>query len=140
MAASLGGGRGGRRGGVIVGINVTPMVDVVLVLLVIMMVSAVYIVSQSLKVELPKTATSDAPAQTPLAVTITQQGSYLFNQQPIEESALRSEFEKAKQQNADASLVITADRAAYHGDVVHVIDLAKLTGITKFAITVDRSQ
>jgi biopolymer transport protein ExbD len=139
MAASLG-ARGGRRNAAIVGINVTPMVDVVLVLLVIMMVSAVYIVSQSLKVELPKTATSDAPANTPLAVTITNQGKYLFNQKPIEESALRSEFQKAKAQSADASLVITADRSAYHGDVVHVIDLAKVEGITKFAITVDRTQ
>jgi biopolymer transport protein ExbD len=139
MAASLG-ARGGRRNSAIVGINVTPMVDVVLVLLVIMMVSAVYIVSQSLKVELPKTATSDAPANTPLAVTITNQGKYLFNQKPIEESALRSEFQRAKAQSADASLVITADRSAYHGDVVHVIDLAKVEGITKFAITVDRTQ
>jgi biopolymer transport protein ExbD len=139
MAASLG-ARGGRRNTAIVGINVTPMVDVVLVLLVIMMVSAVYIVSQSLKVELPKTATSDAPANTPLAVTITNQGKYLFNQKPIEESALRTEFQKAKAQSADASLVITADRSAYHGDVVHVIDLAKVEGITKFAITVDRTQ
>ena len=138
MAASLGASRGGRRGG-IVGINVTPMVDVVLVLLVIMMVSAVYIVSQSLKVELPKTATSDAPANTPLAVTITNEGKYLFNQKSIEEGALRAEFQKAKKDNADTSLVLTADRAAYHGDVVHVIDLAKVEGITKFAITVDRS-
>lgn len=140
MAASLGGSKGGRRGGAIVGINVTPMVDVVLVLLVIMMVSAVYIVSQSLKVELPKTATSDAPANTPLAVTVTKEGSYLFEQKPIEEAALTEEFRKAKAQNADASLVLTADRAAFHGDVVHVIDLAKVQGITKFAITVDRSQ
>jgi len=139
MAASLG-TRGGRRNGAIVGINVTPMVDVVLVLLVIMMVSAVYIVSQSLKVELPKTATSDAPASTPLAVTITNEGKYLFNQKPIEEPALRGEFKKAKAQNAEASLVLTADRFAYHGDVVHVIDLAKVEGITKFAITVDRTQ
>ena len=54
-------GRGGH--GAIVGINVTPMVDVVLVLLVIMMVSATYIVSQSLKVELPKTASSDEAVQ-----------------------------------------------------------------------------
>ena len=138
MAASLG-ARGGRRGA-IVGINVTPMVDVVLVLLVIMMVSAVYIVSQSLKVELPKTATSDAPANTPLAVTITNEGKYLFNQKPIEESALRSEFKKAKAQSPETSLVLTADRTAYHGDVVHVIDLAKVEGITKFAITVDRTQ
>jgi biopolymer transport protein ExbD len=139
MAGSLGGGRG-RRGGGITGINVTPMVDVVLVLLVIMMVSAVYIVSQSLKVELPKTATSDAPANTPLSVTVTKEGDYLFNQKPIDETTLREEFRKAKEQNADASLVLTADRAAYHGDVVHVIDLAKVLGITKFAITVDRSQ
>jgi biopolymer transport protein ExbD len=140
MGAAALGGRGGRRNGAIVGINVTPMVDVVLVLLVIMMVSAVYIVSQSLKVELPKTATSDAPASTPLSVTITNEGKYLFNQKPIEEPALRNEFQKAKAQNAEASLVLTADRSAYHGDVVHVIDLAKVEGITKFAITVDRTQ
>jgi biopolymer transport protein ExbD len=140
MAASLGGSKGGRRGGAIVGINVTPMVDVVLVLLVIMMVSAVYIVSQSLKVELPKTATSDAPANTPLAVTVTKEGTYMFEQKPIEEAALIEELRKAKEKNADASLVLTADRAAYHGDVVHVIDLAKVQGITKFAITVDRTQ
>ena len=63
MGASAGSSRG-RRGG-IVGINVTPMVDVVLVLLVIMMVSATYIVSQSLKVELPQSASSDEPAQGP---------------------------------------------------------------------------
>jgi biopolymer transport protein ExbD len=122
----------------IVGINVTPMVDVVLVLLVIMMVSAVYIVSQSLKVELPKTATSDAAANTPLSVTVLRDGAYLFNQKPIDENRLQSEFKAAKSANAEANLVITADREAMHGDVVHVIDMAKVSGITKFAITVDR--
>ena len=137
MAASLGAGKS-RRGGMIVGINVTPMVDVVLVLLVIMMVSAVYIVSQSLKVELPKTATSDSAANSPLSVTVMREGTYRFNSKPIEEPALRAEFKKAKAENAEASLVLTADREALHGDVVHVIDLAKVEGITKFAITVDR--
>ncbi len=57
MAGTLGGG-GGRRQP-ITGINVTPMVDVVLVLLVIMMVSANYIVARSLKVELPKAASGE---------------------------------------------------------------------------------
>lgn len=137
MASAGLGGRGKK--GVIVGINVTPMVDVVLVLLVIMMVSAIYIVSQALKVELPKTASSDGAANTPLIVTITKTGAYLFNEKPIEESSLRSAFQKAKAANKDANLVLTADREAMHGDVVHVIDLAKVEGITKFAITVDRS-
>jgi biopolymer transport protein ExbD len=138
MASAGLGSRGGRRGG-IVGINVTPMVDVVLVLLVIMMVSAVYIVSQALKVELPKTASSDGAANSPLIVTITKTGSYLFNEKPIEESALREQFKKAKATSKDANLVVTADREALHGDVVHVIDLAKVEGITKFAITVERN-
>jgi biopolymer transport protein ExbD len=129
--------RGGRRAP-IVGINVTPMVDVVLVLLVIMMVSAVYIVSQSLKVELPKTANSDEPAQSPLAVTITKEGRYLFEQKPINEAGLVGKLKKAKSEKKDASLVVTADKEAFHGDVVHVIDLAKSEGITKFAINVER--
>jgi biopolymer transport protein ExbD len=130
---------GGRKSP-IVGINITPMVDVMLVLLVIMMVSAVYIVSQSLKVELPKTATSDQPASSPLAVTITKDGKYFFDQKPIDEGRLTAELKNAKSKNADVSLVVTADRDAYHGEVVHVIDLAKVNGITKFAINVERSQ
>lgn len=129
--------RGGRRAP-IVGINVTPMVDVVLVLLVIMMVSAVYIVSQSLKVELPKTANSDEPAQSPLAVTITKEGKYFFEQKPIDEAGLVGKLKKARSEKKDPSLVVTADKEAYHGDVVHVIDLAKSEGITKFAINVER--
>ena len=129
--------RGGRRAP-IVGINVTPMVDVVLVLLVIMMVSAVYIVSQSLKVELPKTANSDEPAQSPLAVTITKEGRYLFEQKPIDENGLVAKLKKAGKDKKDTSLVVTADKEAYHGDVVHVIELAKTEGIVKFAINVER--
>lgn len=138
MAAVMQGGKG--KSAPIMGINVTPMVDVMLVLLVIMMVSAVYIVSQSLKVELPKTATSDQPASAPLTVTITKEGQYLFDKKPIDEKGLTAAMKKAKAGNVDASLVITADRLAYHGEVVHVIDLAKVQGITKFAINVERSQ
>ena len=81
-------GNQSTSGGPIVGINVTPMVDVVLVLLVIMMVSATYIVQQSLKVELPKTATSDEAATSPAAVTITRDGSLLFGGQPVDEREL----------------------------------------------------
>lgn len=127
------------KGGPIMGINITPMVDVMLVLLVIMMVSAVYIVSQTLKVTLPKTANSDAPAESPFAVTITKEGRYLYDQKPIEEAGLVQKLHEAKQQKKDgATLVVTADKESFHGDVVHVIDLAKSEGITKFAINVER--
>ena len=129
---------GGR--GPIAGINVTPMVDVVLVLLVIMMVSATYIAQQSLKVELPKTATSDEVAASPIAVTITRDGAFSVDSVPVDEHTLIERLRGAVRANADLSLVITADEHASHGNVVHVIDLAKVEGISKFAINVDRSK
>ena len=131
--------RGSGRPG-IVGINVTPMVDVVLVLLVIMMVSATYIVSQSLKVELPKTATSDESVQRTFVVTITKDAKLLFNNEPTTKEALPALLRKAKASSKDVSVVITADEMAYHGQVVSVIDAAKVEGITKFAINVERSK
>ena len=135
MGASVGGSRG-RRGG-IVGINVTPMVDIMLVLLVIMMVSSIYIVSRALKVELPKTATSDEAAQAPVTVTLTKDGKTFIGSELITtDEELSSRFGKARAASGEPSLVVSADAYALHGRVVHVIDLAKVQGITKFAINV----
>src|SRR6202046_3442189 len=96
MAGTSGSSRGGRRGG-IVGINVTPMVDVMLVLLVIIMVSSIYIVSRALKVELPKTQTSDESTQSPLTVTLTNDQKTFFNNEPVADDAeLSARVAKAK--------------------------------------------
>lgn len=129
----------GRGRAPIVGINVTPMVDVVLVLLVIMMVSATYIVAQSLKVELPKTASSDDAAPDVATVTLTKDRKVLFNETEVTESELIGRLRASHDKNADVSLVLSADEAVSHGTVVHVIDLAKVEGIVKFAIRVERS-
>ena len=137
MAGTIASSR--SRGG-IVGINVTPMVDIVLVLLIIMMVSATYIVSQSLKVELPKTASSDDTVSKTYVVTITKDGQYLFNDKSVGKAELPAILRGAKAESKDLNLVITADEHAYHGSVVGVIDAAKVEGITKFAINVEAKQ
>ena len=94
MAGTLGAGRGSR--GPIVGINVTPLVDVVLVLLIIMMVSATYIVSQALKVELPRTATADETVNRTFVVTVKQDGSYRFTVVDVEKNRIsKVKIEKA---------------------------------------------
>ena len=123
--------------GPIVGINVTPMVDVVLVLLVIMMVTATYIVAQSFNVELPKTASSDEPAPSPLIVTLEKNDRVLFNETPVTEAELKTKLAEAGA-GKDANLVISADKDVKHGSVMHVVDLAKLAGITKFALNVEK--
>jgi biopolymer transport protein ExbD len=138
MAGTLGKSGGGH--GAIVGINVTPMVDVVLVLLVIMMVSATYIVSQSLKVELPKAASSNESVQSIAAVTISKTGAFYYNQEPITEADLIKKFKEGIAANEEMSLIVSADKDVSHGTVVHVIDLAKLEGILKFAINVESTK
>jgi biopolymer transport protein ExbD len=137
MAGTTPSGGGGKRAA-ISGINITPMVDVVLVLLVIMMVSANYIVSQSLKVELPKAASSDDTTASVAAVTVAKGGGLYFNQEPIDESGLKAKFKQLVTQNPDINLIVSGDKNATHGDVVHVIDVAKIEGITKFAINVEK--
>jgi biopolymer transport protein ExbD len=131
------GSRGGRGG--IVGINVTPFVDITLVLLIIMMVSSTYIVSQSLKVELPKTATSDESVSRTYVVSVAAEGKLSFNDEPVTVQALQERL-RAASKSEDVNLVIAADRKAYHEQVVEVIDTAKLAGVTKFAINVQRSK
>src|SRR5262245_17143935 len=133
---------GGKKRGGIVAINITPMVDVMLVLLVIMMVSATYIVQQSLKVELPKSGSADAQTAAHVAkVSVTKDGQYYFEQQPIAGDAdLNSRFKDVLAQFPDVSIVVQADKQAMHGDVVHVIDLAKQNGILKFAISVSQGE
>ncbi len=129
-------GRGSRGG--IVGINVTPMVDIMVVLLIIMMVSSTYIVSQALKVALPKTASSDETVSKTYTVTVTKEGNLFYNDKPTTREGLQKEFHAAIAASKDVNLVITADEDAHHGKVVGVIDLAKVEGITKFAINVEK--
>ena len=124
----------------IVGINVTPMVDVVLVLLVILMVSATWIVSQSMKVDLPNTQTSDGSAASLAAVTIGPKGELLFNEEPVSEVQLKDKLSAAGKKGDDITLIVSADKVAQHGVVVHVLDLARSHNITKFAVSVERER
>jgi biopolymer transport protein ExbD len=135
MAGTLG---GSGRARTISGINVTPLVDVVLVLLVILMVSSTYIVSQTLKVQLPKAKNSDGAADRPTTVTLLKNGDLKFNDVAVQDQELADKLRAASDANPDLSLVVSADKEVQHGSVVHVLDLAKTAGITKFAINVQQ--
>jgi biopolymer transport protein ExbD len=136
MAGTLEGGGGGRRGGVIAAINVTPLVDVCLVLLIILMVSSTVIVSQTLKVQLPKAKTTDGPAEKPTTVTLLKDGTARWNDEPVAEAAIPGKVAEAVAKDPEVSLVVSADSKVEHGRVVHMLDIAKTAGVQKFAINV----
>ncbi len=127
---------GSGRAKTIAAINVTPLVDVVLVLLVILMVASTYIVAQTLKVHLPKARMTDGTAEKPNTVQLLKTGELRWNEQPVNEKELEGFMRTAVAADPEISLVVSADQDALHGQVVHIMDLAKVTGITKFAINI----
>jgi biopolymer transport protein ExbD len=133
MAGTLG---GGGRAKTISGINVTPLVDVVMVLLIILMVSSTYIVAQTLKVQLPKARATDGTADKPTKVELLKDGSLRFNDSKVSEAELTQKVKDAVNADPEMSLVLSADKDVQHGSVVHMLDIAKLAGVTKFAINV----
>lgn len=120
-------------------INVTPFVDVSLVLLIIFMVTATYIIAQSIPVDLPKASTGEDVVTT-FAVTLTTDGQTYLDGQRIDEASLRQRIGGARVENADVRVVIAADAKVEHGKVVHIIDLVRQEGVSKFAINIDADE
>jgi biopolymer transport protein ExbD len=119
----------------IVGINVTPLVDVALVLLVILMVTSSYLVSRTIPVDLPKGVTSEATPTT-LALTIDKSGAFYADGVPVDEVGLRQRIRGERAKKPDLRAVIAADGSSQHRSVVKVIDLLRQEKVTRFAINV----
>jgi len=130
---------------VITGINVTPLVDIMLCLLVIFMVTTSYVVADSLKVDLPEASTGDATEPSVIMLTFTVEKEtgarqLYLNGEKADEAALRAHIQKVKAEGkTDVQAVIAADKAASHGEVIRLIDVVKQEGIVKFALNIESS-
>ncbi len=122
------------------GINVTPLVDIVLVLLIIFMVTATYIVRASIDVDLPRAAHGGEAVGTLLSVVVTKGGEVYLDGAPVDEAELVRRTREAVAKDRDTRVVVAADRAALHGAVVRAIDLVKGAGATRFALHVERER
>lgn len=124
----------------IASINVTPFVDVVLVLLVIFMVTAPMMMKESLRIRLPRTTTSDGASLDNLGIAITAQGNILLNGELADEYTLRERAKAALKTNPQAQAIISADKETRHGDVVKVMDWLKSSGFERFAMQIEISK
>ena len=124
----------------ITGINVTPLVDITLVLLIIFMVIATYIVKETIEVELPRAAHGGETVQKTFAVLVTREGQSFLNGVPVDDDTLIAEVQKAKSAVEDVQAIVAADKNATHGAVTHLLDILKGAGVTKFAIQIEKQQ
>ena len=126
-------------------INVTPLVDIMLCLLVIFMVTTSYVVADSLKIDLPEASTGDSTEPSTVMITYTldeetgEKKLYLngeISTEPQVRAHIKTEIQSGKK---DMQAIIAADKAVSHGEVIHLIDLVKQEGIEKFALNIDSS-
>jgi biopolymer transport protein ExbD len=115
---------------------VTPLVDIMLVLLITFMLTAHVIARQAIEVKLPKAATG-AAVPTTLAVTLTREGRLFINGSQVTPEALRQAVRAAVSKDPKAQVIIAGDKNVSHGRVVWVLDVVKALGVTSFAIQID---
>lgn len=120
-------------------INITPFVDVVLVLLVIFMVTAPVMIKESLKVNLPKTLTSDITTKAAsIGIAVTKEGQVVLAGRIMSDETLAEEFGRISREAPETNFLLSADADARHGDVVRVIDLLKRNNLNRFALQVEK--
>jgi biopolymer transport protein ExbD len=114
-------------------INITPLTDVFLVLLIIFMVTSSVVANQSKNIDLPGAEVSDTTPQG-VTVTVEKDGSMLVNDEPTGEAELYSALEKALADTREKLVILRGDQKVLLGQAVNILDLAQQAGATGIAL------
>jgi biopolymer transport protein ExbD len=121
----------------ITGINVTPLVDITLVLLIIFMVTTRIVMNQTVPLDLPKAATGTSDVQVVFSIILAADGRALVDGKAIaNDDAILQLARDVQAQHPDLRAVIKADASVTHGRVIHVLDLLKQAHVNKIAFGV----
>ncbi len=119
-------------------INIVPMVDVILVVLIIFMVTAPMIMKPSININLPKAATGEATVPSKLNITLTADGKINLDGKLVDDAEVLATAAEEVKKNPEIQAIIAADKDVPHGRVVSVLDIVKGSGVKKFAISIDK--
>jgi biopolymer transport protein TolR len=122
----------------ITGINVTPLVDIVLVLLIIFMVTANFIVRETVEVDLPRAANGGETVQGLVNVVLDREGKLFFDGAEVSEADLSVKVAEQVAKDKDTRAIISADQSIPYGRVMKLIDVVKGQGIAKFALNIEK--
>jgi biopolymer transport protein ExbD len=140
MAASLRHDDDEDGGGIIAEINITPLTDVFLVLLIIFMVTSSVIANTGKKVDLPEAVQQSQTPPKAVNVTITEDGSVQVNDQVVKLEQLRVHLEKALKATDNKTVILRGDRKVVLEQAVYVLDQAQLAGAEGFALATKKTK
>ncbi len=135
---------GGDEEGIFAEINITPLTDIFLVLLIIFMVTSSVMADagarSGLRVNLPKGATKEVQiSKKDLTIAMAPDGKMVVRGQSVDAGQLQKLLSDAKAENPDTQVIIQADETTHHGRVVSVMELAKTVGLHRLAIATKRA-
>ncbi len=123
--------------GAIVEINVIPLVDIILVVLIIFMVAAPLVMQPKIDINLPKATSAKVERdKTPLRVVLGRQGEVFLNDKPMTVEGLRDEAKKLVARNPETAALLVADKAATLEMVTELVDAVKTGGVQKVAFSI----
>jgi len=132
------GAKAGSSSETIADINMVPLIDIILVVLIIFMVTAPALIKPSVKVTLPEASSSDETTPSLLNVSIAVDGQVLINNEEVDEESAKQLAREEVERNPDVQAVIIADQNIPYGDVIRVLDWVKSQGVKQFAVTTDK--
>jgi biopolymer transport protein ExbD len=117
-------------------VNITSLIDVVLLLLIFFMISTTFVTQPGIRVDLPKSSTKvDNVAQESNTVVITADSKIYINRQEVASiEELRAQLVKLQEEQPGELIIVKADEKVAHGIVVSVMDIAKTSGFSRIAI------
>ena len=132
------GAKANAGGDTISEINVVPLVDIILVVLIIFMVTAPALIKPSVEVSLPEASSGDETTPSLLNIAITPDGQILINNEEVNEDEAKNMARAEVERNPDVQAVIIADRELQYGQIIRVMDWIKSQGVKTFAVTTDK--
>ena len=124
--------------GPITGINVTPLVDVVLVVLIIFMATAPMIARRAIKVDVPKVSKSDKTATEAIAVALDGKRQLTLAGKPATIEELKKMLSAATALKPDQAVTLSADKTLPYGEIAELLDAVRSAGVKKVGLEVQR--
>jgi biopolymer transport protein ExbD len=115
-------------------LDMTPLIDVVLMLVIFFMLTTTFVLAPGIRVDLPQGRSVQRAHEGDAIVIVTQEGTIYYRDKKIDLNDLQAALQQAQQEQPGLRLVIKADQNARHGRVVEVMDMAKGVGIERLAI------
>ncbi|MCL4431367.1 MAG: biopolymer transporter ExbD [Epsilonproteobacteria bacterium] len=117
------------------GINVVPLIDVMLVLLAIVLTISTFVASGAIKLDLPKAASAQTKPLDKIEIALNENGEIYWNATPVTQEQL---ITKIKALNQDSSVSVRGDKKAFLSDFIFILDQLKLQKIDKISIITKR--